>query len=108
MSVKLSRMETTVSRELSYILENATNEYIKAMTITGLDLSSHKEVAKIYYMTNKDKEETEKELEKAMSYIKRELSNKISFRKLPELKFIYDDSYDYGKRIDDKLKELGD
>lgn len=106
MSVSLSRIESTFKKELSYILESAKNDYLKAMTITDIDLTSQKEYARVYFMTHRNVEKTIKEVKRSMAYINKVISKKLNLKKLPKIEFIEDNSYEYGKEIEEKLKNI--
>ena len=106
MSISLNRIESTFKKELSYILENAKNDHLKAMTITDIDLTSQKEYARVYFMTHKNVEKTLKEVKRSMAYINKVLSSKLSLKRLPRIEFILDTSYEYGKEIEEKLKNI--
>ena len=106
MSVSLSRIESTFKKELSYILESAKNDYLRSMTITDIDLTSQKEYARVYFMTHRNVEKTIKEVKRSMSYINKVISKKLNLKKLPKIVFIEDNSYEYGKEIEEKLKNI--
>jgi ribosome-binding factor A len=106
MSISLNRIESTFKKELSYILENAKNDYLKSMTITDIDLTGQKEYARVYFMTHRNIEKTLKEVKRSSSYINKVLSSKLSLKKLPKIEFILDNSYEYGKEIEEKLKNI--
>lgn len=106
MSIGLNRIESTFKKELSYILESAKNDYLRAMTVTDIDLTSQKEYARVYFMTHRNVEKTIKEVKRSMPYINKVLSNKLSLKKLPKIVFIEDNSYEYGKEIEEKLKNI--
>ena len=106
MSVSLSRIESTFKKELSYILESAKNDYLRTMTITDIDLTSQKEYARVYFMTHRNVEKTIKEVKRSMAYINKVISKKLNLKKLPKIEFIEDNSYEYGKEIEEKLKNI--
>ena len=107
MSVKNERINSNVLKELSYIIANEVkNPNIKFVTITAVDVTSDLSYAKIYFTTLDDKIETLKALKSAKGYIRRELADRIELRHVPELEFIYDESIEYGKHIEDKIKEI--
>lgn len=106
MTIGLNRIESTFKKELSYILESAKNDYLRAMTITDIDLTSQKEYARVYFMTHRNVEKTTKEVKRSMPYINKVLSSKLSLKKLPKIVFIEDNSYEYGKEIEEKLKNI--
>jgi ribosome-binding factor A len=47
-----------------------------------------------------------KGFESACGFIKRRLARKLSLRYMPDLKFFYDESFDYGSQIDELLKKI--
>lgn len=47
-----------------------------------------------------------KALERCSGFIKRNLSNRMRLRNIPELKFIYDDSIDRGMKITEILENI--
>ena len=64
--------------------------------------------AKVYF-TVLDKDKKEKVLEdinNAASFIRGKLSERIEIRHTPELKFIYDDSIEYGEKIEKIIDKL--
>ena len=44
--------------------------------------------------------------ENAKGYIRRELADRIDIRHIPELEFVYDESIEYGKKIEEKIREI--
>lgn len=54
----------------------------------------------------KKKQEVSASLKNAASFIRGKLSERIEIRHTPELKFIYDESEEYGRKIDKIIKEL--
>ena len=66
--------------------------------------------AKIYYtvLDESQKDKTAAALKSASGFIRHELRERIDIRQIPELKFIYDESIEYGNKIEEKLKEIND
>lgn len=58
------------------------------------------------FLATRRKEETLKGLAKAKGYIRSEIGNRIRLRKTPELHFEFDESVDYGNRIESLIAEL--
>ena len=78
-------------------------------TITGVKVSNDLRIAKIYFSTTAD--ETSRQLilegfKQACGFIKRELAQQLNLRYMPDLKFFYDESIDYGAHIDKILKTV--
>ncbi len=110
MSLKTKKIGSNFVREISYIImEEIKDPNIRFVTITGCDVTNDLSFAKVYFTTLKEeyKEETLKALNKAANFIELELSKKVDIRKMPQISFHYDNSIEYGKNIEAKLKELG-
>ena len=109
MSIKNERINSNMQRELSYILANEVkNPNIKFVTITACDVTSDLSYARVYFTTLGDQLETLKGLKSAKGYIRRSLADRVELRHIPELEFIYDESIEYGKKIEEKIKEIND
>ena len=107
MKVKQERINSNLQREISSIIANEVkNPDIKFITITAVEVTSDLSFAKVYFTTLKDKEETLNALKSAKGFIKKELGERVELRHIPELQFIYDDSIEYGNRIEEKIKEI--
>ena len=107
MSIKNERINSNMQREISYIIANEVkNPNVKFVTITDCNVTSDLSYAKVYFTTLDDPIETTNALKSAKGYIRKTLADRIELRHIPELEFIYDESIDYGKRIEDKIKEI--
>ncbi len=110
-NVKIQKLEKQIERELSHILLNDVNDDIGFITITGVDLTKDLSFAKIYYsvLGNEDKKAAvAKNLDKAKGFMRTMLGTRVQMRKLPELIFSFDESIEYGNKIDKlivKIKE---
>ncbi|MBR3489905.1 MAG: 30S ribosome-binding factor RbfA [Bacilli bacterium] len=109
MSIHTKRLEGMLVREISDILmTEAKDEDLKFVTITSMDLANDLSYAKVYFQTlNEDKEKITKELNEASGFIRAILKKrKLDIRIMPELKFIYDDSMEYGNNIDSLIEKI--
>ena len=109
MSVKSERVSDALIEQISYILEyEVKNKDIKFVTITDVDVTNDLSYAKVYFtVLNKDKiKETEKALKSAAGFIRHELRDRVDIRQIPELHFIYDESIEYGERIENILEDI--
>lgn len=110
-SIKIERINSAIKREVSYILLNEVKDSnIKFVTVTAVKTTNDLSYSKIYVTTLKEdlKEETMKSLKNAKGFIRSSLANKIDIRHIPQLEFIYDESIEYGQRIENKIKEIND
>jgi len=109
MSLKNERINSNLQKEISYIIANEVkNPNVKFVTITACDVTSDLSYARIYITTLGDIKETLKGLKSAKGYIRRALADRIELRHIPELEFIYDESIEYGKKIEEKIKEINE
>ena len=114
MSVKIDRLNSTFEKEISKILAmEVKNPDVKFVTVTGCEISNDLSVAKVYFtVLDEDKKEVIiKALDKSKSFIIGEISKRVEMRHTPEIRFIFDESIEYGKKIDsiiDKIHEQDD
>ena len=110
MSIKIERLANVLSKEISNILLlEIKDKDIKFVTITHVDLSSDLSYAKVYCTVLDDdkKDLILKDLNNAKGFIRSELiKRKIEMRKIPELTFIYDESIEYGNKIEKIIEEI--
>jgi len=108
-SIKIERINHAIQEEISVILmKEIKDENIKFVTITGVETASDLGSSKVYYtVLNREKlEETKEALEKASSFIRTKLAERIKVRHTPELRFIYDTSIAYGEHIEKIIEEI--
>ena len=107
MNIKLERINSAIQREISYIIANEVkNPDIKFITITDVDTTNDLSYCKVYFTTLDNSEEVLKGLKSAKGFIRRELADRVDIRHIPELEFIYDESIEYSKNIEKKIKEI--
>jgi ribosome-binding factor A len=99
-----------IQQEISDLLVRKIKDpRLELVTITGVDVSPDLKLARIYYSRFGGAEDIirgREGLERASGFIKRELGRRLQLRRVPELEFIHDASFDYGNRIDSILKGL--
>ena len=110
MSVKIDRINSALVKEISYILATEVKDKcIKFVTITHLDLSSDLSYAKVYctVLNDENRDKCIHDLNGAKGFIRSELmKRKLEMRKIPELHFVFDESIDYGNKIEKIIKEI--
>ncbi len=85
------------------LLKEIGDPRIGSITITGVKLSDDLRQAKVYFVQmGKDtgSREIQENLQKAAGFLKKELGKRLKLRFIPNLHFIYDESFEYGTRID--------
>lgn len=109
--IKLERINSSLVEQISYIIaHDVKNPDINFVTITGAKVTSDLSMAKIYFtvLDQSKIKETLSALKDASGYIRHELRERIDIRQIPELEFVYDESIEYGNKIEkiiDKLHE---
>ena len=109
MSIKIERIASNLVKEISYILANEIKDQdIKFVTVTDCKVTNDLSFAKVYVTVfNQDRiKETMKALNNAKGFIRRELHDRVDIRYIPELSFVYDESIDYGKKIENIIEEI--
>ena len=109
MSLKTDRIASNLIKEISYILANKIKDRdIKFVTITDCKVTTDLSFAKVYFtvLENDRKEETLKALKNASGYIRKELAERVDIRHIPELQFVFDESIEYGSKIEHIIEQL--
>ena len=108
-NIKLKRYNSAFEKEISIILQNEIkDDDIKFVTVTGVEITNDLSYAKVYItIFDKDKKEsTLKALEKAKGFIRTELAKRVQIRHTPELRFVIDESIEYGNKIDNIIEKI--
>ena len=111
---RADRVSGQIQRNLSDLLRKSINDpRLELVTITGVKMSKDLRFAYIYFSVSgadSDKKEMSQEAERgfksALGFIKRTLAGQLGLRYMPDLRFHYDESFDYGDRIDSVLKNI--
>ncbi|NLM62925.1 MAG: 30S ribosome-binding factor RbfA [Mollicutes bacterium] len=109
MNMKLNRLSNSLLKQISYILATEIKDKnIQFVTVTDVKLSSDLSYAKVYVTVLEDdkREEILKSLNNARGFIRTKLADYIEIRHLPELTFVYDESIEYGMKIEKIINEL--
>lgn len=79
------------------------------VTITGVDVSPDLRLAKVFFSVVGDesaRRETEAGLKSSVPFIRQHLGSQLRLKYTPDLQFHYDESVEYGSRIEGLLKEI--
>ena len=115
-SIKNTRINGEVQKELSMIIRNEIKDpRIHPMTsVMAVEVAPDLKTCKAYISVlgeREAKEATIKGLKSAEGYVRRQLAKNLNLRNTPEIKFILDESIEYGvnmsKLIDDVTKKDG-
>jgi ribosome-binding factor A len=110
MKLRANRVGEQMKKELSDIIGRKIKDpRIGFVTVTDVQVSGDLQLAKVYISVLGDEEQrqnTLKGLAKAKGFIRSEIGQRIRLRKTPEISFEFDESIDYGNRIETLLHEL--
>jgi len=104
------RVSGHIQKVLSGILQKEVKDpRLERIVITGVRVTRDLRIAKIYFTTSggpKNIQEVIEGFQSALGYVKRTLARQLGLRYMPDLKFYYDESFDYGSQIDKILKSI--
>jgi ribosome-binding factor A len=107
---RADRVSGLIQEVLSDLLKKDIHDpRLTAATITGVKMSRDLKLARIYFSIFGDSQKSEAAVqgfESAHGFIKRSLAPRLGLRYMPDLKFFYDDSFEYGSHIDRLLEKI--
>ena len=108
---RMQKVNEELKREIGTIITtkmNNTNLKKGLISVTSVETSSDLKYARVYVsMINVgNKKEALKALKKSSGFIRTEIAKKVNLKNTPELIFEFDESIEYGDRIDNILKEI--
>lgn len=109
-SYRIDRITEDIKRELIHILREVKDPRVSEMlTVVKVDVSSDLSYCKVYVSAVDGIEaakESVKGLKSAGGFIRKRLGSSLHLRKVPELKFVADDSIEKGFELFDKLRSI--
>lgn len=110
MSVKNDKVAGLIQKEISSIIQfEMKDPKLGFVTITDVRVTNDLSIAKVYVSflgQQARKDAGMKVLERSKGFIRSELAKRLSMRKVPDLKFMHDDSLEKGNKIEKILSEL--
>jgi ribosome-binding factor A len=104
------RVGEQLRQELSQLLLSVVHDPgIGLVTITGVKVSPDLQLARVSYTQmgdDKAKRETERALERAIPFLRRQIGARMRLRRVPELRFQFDKSVEHQDRIEQILLDL--
>ena len=109
-SIKNTRINGEVQRELSNIIRNLKDPRVGIMTtVTAVEVAPDLKTCKAYISILGDEEakaDTMAGLKSAAGFIRRELARTVNLRNTPEIRFIMDESIEYGMKMSKIIDDL--
>lgn len=110
MNLRANRVGEQMKKELSDIIGRKIKDpRIGFVTVTDVQVTGDLQQAKVFISVlgdDEQKENTLKGLAKAKGFIRAEIGHRIRLRKTPEIIFEFDESIDYGNRIENLLHQI--
>ena len=107
---RADRVGGLIQKVLSNILKkNISDSRLKMATITGVKVSRNLKQARIYFITSGDRQKKGaaiKGFSSAHGFIKRTLAHELDLKYMPDIKFLYDESLEYGAHIDELIASI--
>ncbi|HJA42359.1 30S ribosome-binding factor RbfA [Lachnoclostridium sp. An118] len=110
-SIKNTRVNTEVLRELSNILRGGIKDPRVApwTSVVAVEVAPDLKTCKAYVSVLGDEKaqaDTIAGLKSAEGYIRRELAHRLNMRNTPEIRFILDQSIEYGVNMSRKIADV--
>ena len=107
---RADRVSGLIQEVLSELLKKDIHDpRLKMATITNVKMSRDLKLARVYFSIFGDSSKAQAAadgFESARGFIKRSIASKLSLRYMPDLKFFYDESFEYGSHIDELLRKI--
>ena len=112
----MSLRQTRLSDEIRDIIavfflgDRLNDPRLQGVTITAVDMSPDLQIAKIYFRLFDEDDESKNDaltgMKSASSLFRKELGKKLDLRRVPELKFFYDESLERAGKIETILQKI--
>lgn len=106
----MNRVAEQMKKELGdIIIQKVKDPRIGFVTVTDVEVTGDLQNATIFISVlgnEGEKEATLKGLSKAKGFIRTEIGRRIRLRKVPEIEFEFDESIEYGNRIETLLTQV--
>ena len=105
-----TRVGDQIRVEISDLLARAVQDPgIGFLTVTHVKVTPDLQQARVYYTTMGDdraRRETQRALDRATPFLRRQLGGRLRLRRVPELQFFFDESIERQDRIERILQEI--
>lgn len=108
---RINRINSQLQREISMILAHEVrDDKLSEVIVTSVDCSKDLKYAKVYYTTLREtgRSEIAKLLEKVSGYVRTTLGHRLSYRTVPELTFVYDNTEELAREMDRVLDKIAE
>ena len=109
-SIKNTRVNGAVQKELSTIIHSEIKDpRIHPMTsVTAVEVAPDLKTCKAYIsvLGEKQAKDSTSGLKECRGYVRRELARRLNLRNTPEIRFVLDESIEYGVNMSKKINDV--
>lgn len=109
LSIRQARVGDLIRQTIAELLPRKVKDpRVEGITITGADVSVDLKVGRIFFcvMDPSRKDDALEGLKSAAGFLRHELKKALRLKTVPNLFFSYDESFDYGSKIDEILDHI--
>ena len=109
---RTARLNEQLKRELSGLLSRkARDPRVEGVLLTDVRVTPDLWLARVFYRLSSESrasEDVQAGLDAVTPFLRRELGRILRIRRIPELRFLHDETLESASRIEQILRELGD
>ncbi|APC97027.1 30S ribosome-binding factor RbfA [Francisella frigiditurris] len=105
---RVLRVSSELKKTISLLLRSKVKDAkLSLVSITEVEMSKDLSFAKVYYscLIEEDIPYVAEAFKKSKGFFRSSIAKDLKLRIVPELKFIYDDSIEYGMKMEGKIHE---
>jgi ribosome-binding factor A len=109
-SIRQARVGDLIRETIAEMIQRKVKDpRVEGITITGVEVSVDLKISRVYFcmMELSRKEEALEGLKSAAGFLRHELKKELRLKSVPTLLFAFDESFDYGDKIDKLLDQIG-
>lgn len=104
------RVGDQIRKEITVLLAREVHDPgIGFVTVTRVQVTSDLQLARVFYTTmgsETERRETERGLNRALPFLRRQVGERLRLRRVPVLQFIFDKSVETQERVERLLREI--
>lgn len=105
-SKDIQKIQALIARNVKDIVSyEIKNENIGFMTITDVEVSSDHSYCKIFVSFLNNAKNSLETLNRAKGFVRSRLAKKVNLRRVPEISFVLDDTYERQQRLENLIKK---
>lgn len=107
---RMDRVNSSIKHEVSRIITEdlRDRELTGLITVTKVDTTPDFNISKVYVtmIGSKNDKANMRTLKKASGFVRTQIAHNLNFKKTPQIVFAFDDSIEYGYKMDKLLDQI--